>query len=192
MIEVVIQSRDPVTDTCTIQHVEVLPYADPPVKHKRLKRLAASVTAWVDAKELSALEAFSPADLELHLAWLEFLRGSEEQPEPAAAGGSSAATRRGSPALAAGPNHLLPWRNAEGGARRLLRPWRLGGITPGRTFGEVMLRRNGSAIDLWVRVDGSARWLALSAREVKAFLASAEREAVLEVESGGFPAEEGA
>ena len=67
-----------------------------------------------------------------------------------------------------------------------LNPWRLLGLlTFTRTRGQVGLRKNGSMLDVWVRVDGTPRWIALSRRDVQDFLASDDVERVLYAESDG-------
>ena len=43
-----------------------------------------------------------------------------------------------------------------------LRPWRLSGmLTPTRTVGEVGFRRNGTSLDIWLRVNGHPTWVSL-------------------------------
>ncbi len=183
MIEVVIQATDPVTGMRYTQQVVTLPFADPPVKRKALKRLAAAVEAWDVAycAHFAGEPGIGTAGAHLHDAYEAYVDAKQPKPDTSDPRNGSArdlahaSATEPSPALTAGPTHL--------------RPWRPGGLTADRTLGEVMLRKNGSYIDLWVRVDGVARWVSLLGRDVMDFLRTEKREAVLAVESGGFPPE---
>ncbi len=72
-----------------------------------------------------------------------------------------------------------------------LKPWRLSGmLTFTRTVGEVALHRNGTMLDIWVRVNGKPVWFTVRAGEVREFLAgdwvpNHGRTAVLHAESDG-------
>ena len=56
-----------------------------------------------------------------------------------------------------------------------LKPWCLSGmLTFTRTAGEIGLRKNGTQLDIWLRVDGKLVWFAVRAREVAEFLAAAQ------------------
>jgi|HubBroStandDraft_4_1064222.scaffolds.fasta_scaffold2015410_1 hypothetical protein len=89
MIEVVIQASDPITGTRHVVQAQVLPFPDPPIKRKRLKRLAKAVEAWDDvflgtADELdlqAAARHLRAAACELHDAFQDFIahRGNLEE-----------------------------------------------------------------------------------------------------------------
>ena len=52
-----------------------------------------------------------------------------------------------------------------------LKPWRLSGmLTATRTIGQVGMRKNGTMLDIWLRVNGKPVWFAVRAREVADFL----------------------
>jgi len=68
-----------------------------------------------------------------------------------------------------------------------LRPWRLSGfLTCTRTRGEIGFRKNGTSIDIWVRVNGELRWYAVRAKELVGFLLTPDETMdILEAESDG-------
>lgn len=67
-----------------------------------------------------------------------------------------------------------------------LRPWELSGmLTPTRTVGQVGLHRNGTEIDVWVRVDGRPCWFAFSRTDLERFLGTGTDWAVLAADSDG-------
>lgn len=75
-----------------------------------------------------------------------------------------------------------------------LAPWKPGGMSAGRSVGEIGLKANGSDLDLWIRVAGRPRWIAVPAEALRTFLDDAETVTnlarVLRAESS-IPAEEG-
>jgi hypothetical protein len=75
-------------------------------------------------------------------------------------------------AVAKHPSELAPWKKSY---QR----------TATRTYGEVGLRKNGSVLDIWIRVKGKPRWVRVSAQDVQAFLGSDEKTTVLYAESDG-------
>ena len=74
-----------------------------------------------------------------------------------------------------------------------LEPWRRGGMSAGRSVGQIGLKANGSFVDIWIRVDGRPRWIGVRANGLRTFLDDAESipdlVRVLAVESS-MPAEE--
>jgi hypothetical protein len=67
-----------------------------------------------------------------------------------------------------------------------LLPWRLsGGLTATRTRGQIGLRRNGTQIDIWIRVDGEPQWFSVNARDLGAALGAGEEQSLLAAESDG-------
>ena len=50
----------------------------------------------------------------------------------------------------------------------VLEPWHLSGeLTPTRTVGEIGFHRNGSAMDIWIRVNGRFEWFAVDNLELQ-------------------------
>jgi hypothetical protein len=49
-----------------------------------------------------------------------------------------------------------------------LRPWT--GYETGRTSGEVRFRRNGTSVDIWMRIAGREQWISVPAKELAIFL----------------------
>lgn len=75
-----------------------------------------------------------------------------------------------------------------------LRPWRKSGLlTPTRTYGDVGIRRNGSMLDIWIRVNGSPSWFAVNAESLQFFLSGhyGAEETILPAESDGNAEGEG-
>jgi hypothetical protein len=67
-----------------------------------------------------------------------------------------------------------------------LLPWALSGnLTGTRTVGEVGFNKNGSALDIWIRIDGKPRWFAVQREALLLFLASSESEGRLDATSDG-------
>lgn len=67
-----------------------------------------------------------------------------------------------------------------------LKPWQQSCLlTPTRTTGQVAMRRNGTALDIWLRVDGQPRWFAVDMDEVVMFLNSGASAAVFAAQSDG-------
>lgn len=61
-----------------------------------------------------------------------------------------------------------------------LKPWRQSGVlTSTRTAGEVGFHRNGSALDIWIRVNGQPLWYGIDHDELLAFLNSDRTECKL-------------
>ena len=65
-------------------------------------------------------------------------------------------------------------------------PWRSSYmITDTRTQGEIGFHKNGTALDVWLRIDGRPRWFAVEIDALKGFLASDDDGTVLRCESDG-------
>lgn len=77
-----------------------------------------------------------------------------------------------------------------------LRPWRRYGTS--RSTGEIVLRRNGDFVDLWLRVQGRPYWVGIPAAPLAEFIASTtewwraglDKNLVLKVESSLPPDDE--
>jgi hypothetical protein len=76
----------------------------------------------------------------------------------------------------------------------LLKPWRLSGLlTPTRTVGQILLRKNGTMLDIWIRVKGKPERISVSRFDLKDFLpgdvdrwsAENDKELLLLAESDG-------
>jgi hypothetical protein len=53
----------------------------------------------------------------------------------------------------------------------LLKPWRKSGLlTETRTTGEILLRKNGTQLDIWIRVNGEPQRFSVNRAELLAFL----------------------
>jgi len=67
-----------------------------------------------------------------------------------------------------------------------LQPWRLSHmLTHTRTVGQIGLRKNGTSINVRVRVDGKPIWFAFDGRDLERFLESDSKSVVLSAESDG-------
>ncbi len=66
-----------------------------------------------------------------------------------------------------------------------LKRWRLSGTTPTRTIGELQLRKNGTALDIWIRVNSRPRWFAIQASDLEDFLQNSDIERTFQAESDG-------
>lgn len=66
------------------------------------------------------------------------------------------------------------------GFDRKLKLWELSGmLTNTRTVGEVGFNKNGSFVDIWIRVNGEPRWCAVDAKELQKFLADTEQKNII-------------
>jgi len=68
-----------------------------------------------------------------------------------------------------------------------LGPWKLSGmLTFTRTRGEIGFRKNGTALDIWIRVNGKETWYSVPFKELVGFLLTpGETMEVLDAESDG-------
>ena len=66
-----------------------------------------------------------------------------------------------------------------------LQPWRRFGVpTFTRTIGQLAFRKNGTMIDIWLRIDGKPRWFAVRSCDLVAFLADdTQKVAIMSAES---------
>jgi hypothetical protein len=68
----------------------------------------------------------------------------------------------------------------------ILKPWEpWGQLTPTRTVGQLGFNKNGTAVDIWIRIDGKSTWFAVDGAELKQFLNSEHESVILEARSDG-------
>lgn len=67
-----------------------------------------------------------------------------------------------------------------------LNPWRKSGLlTSTRTVGQIALRKNGTGIDIWIRIDGKPQWFAVDRANLINFLFSDTSDVILHAQSDG-------
>ncbi len=67
-----------------------------------------------------------------------------------------------------------------------LQPWRASRpLSATRTTGEIGLHKDGTRLDIWIRVDGKLRWYAVDLAALGGFLAMPYTETCLHAESDG-------
>lgn len=67
---------------------------------------------------------------------------------------------------------------------QVLKPWQLSySLTPTRTVGQILLRKNCTQVDIWIRVNGKPTRFSVNRQEIINFLCADNQDVILSAES---------